>query len=387
MHLGLLATLGLSLPSFGPPPSLCQQDHHQQQPPILVAVTRSGVQVESVEESHKGDLVIHTPFGPFRTPTDPVEIQVSSSRSSGWRKLLDSDPTASIDAIVKELDDAGLLSELAELASLLLLEEDRASTLEAVSALEAWGARIDPVPSKVPSEDRIPWLYKQIRGDRSGRRILLCGRLEAEIMENGNGVGLRQRSLSQLRDDLRSQDPLLRRLAARVAQKQMVLEPALSATIFELSLAGPEIVRDAASAFAVRTWPGHAYLWWTSVLFRSEEDLRLLAAQNLARHLPQRSALALRCAASTFAKRAPDRYPFEHLKLQVVRGRLDPPAIFHYDQAGAFYNTASTARDPLEDSSVVKIVRISPDLQAVLAGLTGAGEAEVSEDQSKRPSR
>ncbi len=376
MRWGLLLAASLVLAPTG----LAQEAAGDRAAPIRIAVTRSGFQVECVGEVARGDLEVETAFGSFRTPTDPVQLVMQSALRPGWRVSLTDPLEPSLSAWIGDFDASGRITELLEIAA-AVLERDREEELALLlPALDRWGALLDRVPRGIASEERVDWLWSQVLGSPGPEALLFGGRLVVEVMEGGNAIGPRQISITTLKRALRSESAVVQRTAARVAERQILDEPYTSAKMLYLSLRGERMVRDACARAVAALWPEHARESWTQAMLRGEEEDRLLAVRHLTALLPEQSTKPLAFLLSAYGRTAPARFRYAGKSVQVVQGTQDPESVLNMDMAPSTGGRANhTPSDSIENVSVVKVTRISPELAAEVCAALAILEGGISE--------
>jgi len=308
----LLLPLSAPLPLFQAQPA---------ENPVQVAILASGVRVECLPGASPGDLSLATPFGRLETPTDPVaEITDAAGEARLLRAMRAADPAAWVARAARR----GLLGELVAEADSPqpLLAGDARETL--FKTLEEFGARLDPVPARVPWEDRTGWLWKRIAGAAPGEGALLTGRLLSEIPAS-EVPSDRRLGLADLRRGLRSRNPALRRASAAAALRQK--ERDLRLPLLKTSLEDPEAPVRLAGARALAGIDSREALGrWTLALWRDRrESPRLRAADYLGRFGTEKTvdALMLPLAASVQAAssngRSPGAFLFAGRQVSIVR--------------------------------------------------------------------
>lgn len=339
-------------------------------PPMDVfAMTRSGVQIEVAERPTKGALELTTPFGRYYTPTDPVEVVFERPRARQWANALRTIPDASLLPSIETLNDNGQITALIELGEAVLQRGRPDEVRAALTALEAWGARFDPVPKGKSVDERIEWLWEQLDGELELRHVLLAARLASEVTYGGNGEGDRQIGLVDLRRAIEDGKPLKRRAGLLVARAQLMDEPYFGALVQALSLAGHVVYRDLAGATAVTLRPVAARDYWVRALLRAEEPIRLVAAEQLATHLPDYAPKPFALLLAAGDRLAPSYYELLEHKAQVVVDRNDPLDLRQLELA--FSRGGFERGEYLENASTIKVVRLEEGLRRKLTQLLG----------------
>ncbi|MFQ5749636.1 MAG: hypothetical protein ACE5H3_09295 [Planctomycetota bacterium] len=352
----LLLPLPAPLPRFQAGPA---------EDPVQVAVLASGARVECLPGASSGDLSLATPFGRLETPVDPVaEVADASGEVRLLRAMRAADPKAWVDRAARR----GLLGELVAEADSPKphLTGDAREALFA--ELEKFGARLDPVPARVPWEDRTGWLWKRIAGAPPGEGALLTGRLLSEIPA-AEVPSDRRLGLADLRRGLRARNPALRRAAAAAALRQK--ERDLRLPLLQTSLEDPqEPVRLAGARALAGIDPAEALGRWTLALWRDRrEPPRLRSAGYLGRFGNEKTvdALMVPLAASSNG-RSPGAFIFAGRQVSIVRD-FDVEVA----QAAAI---ADPVVDVLSEGSVLQVrvlsVRITQSIVRSLERLTGA---------------
>jgi len=328
----------------------------------VFAMTQSGVQVEVSVRPAKGALELTTPFGTYFTATDPVAVVVERRRDRSWAASLSALPDSSLMSTIKQFHDNGQVSAQLELAR-VVVQRGRAEEVRAVlRSFEEWGARFDPVPSDLKRQERVEWLWEQVQEVEGMTKLLFAGRLAEEVQHGANGVGERQFTLVTLRRAVeREDDPLVRRAAILVSEAQLMDDSLFGALIQHRSLYGHPLVRDRAARTAVVLRPAAAREYWVRALFRAEDSLRGLAATHLADELPNYAPKPFAILLATVGKRAPARFKFSDFSVQVVTDRKDPLSLRQLELA--FRSGAGGDDEMIENSSVVKVVRLPDDLR------------------------
>jgi hypothetical protein len=324
-----------------------------------IAMTRKGVQIEVAEQPKKGALEVVTPFGLYRTPLDPVELVFERQRDRSWLAGLRTGNNATLLEAIAVFRDNGQISALIEVGKVAVQrgwpEEVRAS----LRGLEAWGARLDPVPADLNGEDRVEWLWQQVQKREGLAKLLLSGRLATELTPAGNGAGHRQLSLSVLRRSMQNSDPLMQRAGAQLAGVQLMDDPYLLSRLQNMSLYTSVVAQDRAAQTAAVLDFAASREYWVKALLRAEDSLRLIAARHLANELPLYAPKPFAFLLSSVGHKAPQRYSFVDHDIQVVVDRRQPTPLFPTGRA--YFGPKTLPGEYLENTSVVKLVKI-PDL-------------------------
>ena len=351
----------------------------QGQPKDWIAMTESGVQIEVAAQVQKGDLTLETPFGLFRTAKDPVKICFERVRDQTWRTTLKTYKEVSLLEAIQMCHANGQISALLEIADAAIRRDNPREIRAALRALEEWGAQLDPVPKGMTQDERVQWLWKRGQEIDGPGKLLLSGRLAAEVMPAGNGVGERQLKQVELQKVLRGGDPLMQRVAVHICEVQAMADPYLSAQVLTLSLYASTVCRDLAARTAPKLRPLSSREYWVRALLRSKDSKRLIAAQNLAWEMPEYAPKPFAILLAAVGKRAPNRFKFVDHSIQVVVDRRAPQNLLQLEVA---LQTSGGEIDGeyLEDSSVVKVCKVEEELQRTLQEYL----AEVTVDEKDR---
>ena len=158
-------------------------------PPVdLFAMTRSGVQVEVSERPVRGALDLKTPFGMYHTPTDPVEVVLERKRDRAWVATLRATPDASLVPAIETFAENGQVSALLEIAQTAIQRGRSDEIRAALTALEVWGARFDPVAAGMDGSERIEWLWERVQSVEGLSKLLMGARLAAEVRRPSPGT-------------------------------------------------------------------------------------------------------------------------------------------------------------------------------------------------------
>jgi hypothetical protein len=280
--------------------------------PTSIAVTRDGVRIEAIEPA-VGDLSLRTPLGILSTPLDPV-VAVVDGREQLYR-LTELHEAGFLDdeALLRDLSTAGQLTALADRAA--KLQASNPYTMVPYEVLESWAQRIDPVPSKISQDMRVPWLWEQACDREFVPAVIAGWRLPMEV-SSGSQVS-RHRNITEstlARDGFDSTRPWARRTAAFVAGKQH--SPLLRQHLLEYSLSDASpAVRRACALECQRTMAHAARQFWVMNLMRSDGLIRESAALNLGRFGGPEGQRALLYALSAWDQKAPEQYVYHGRKI------------------------------------------------------------------------
>lgn len=283
------------LPLLVPPALLvlapCQTRAPQQEPeePVQVAVLESGLRVPCRPGVAAGDRVVATPYGRYEATLDPVErVEDASREALLLRRVRETDESAWL----QRASERGLVAEIVRYAREQVTAEPSGDHDALLDELGAWGARLDPVPLKVAPEDRVAWLWQRLHRADVVDGALLTGKLAAEVP--GAGAPFKRRiSLVDLRKGLRSDNPALRRGAARLARRQFELD--MKGNLAESSLADPfGTVRAESAASLAQLDRDQALGRWIVALWRAKElEQREHAAEHLGSYGNEQTVEAL----------------------------------------------------------------------------------------------
>lgn len=372
-----LAALSLAIGGLMPPaPFYCQGSapsqpvaNAAQQTPTpahdWIAMTESGVQIEVAAQVASGDLTVETPFGLYRTATDPVRICFERKRDQSWQTAIRTHSSSSLLESIQMTRDNGQISALLEIADVAIRRNRPEEIRAALRGLEDWGAKIDPVPIGMTQDERVQWLWQRVREVDGPAKLLLSGRLAAEVMPAGNGVGTRQLKQAELQKQLREGEPLMQRVAVHICEVQAMADPYLSAQILMWSLYASPVCRDLAARAAPKLRPHSSREYWVRALLRSRDDLRSIAAQNLAAEMPEYAAKPFAVMLAATGKRAPSRFKFADHSIQVVVDRRQPRNLLQLEVAMQT-SGGEIEGEYLEDSSVIKVCKVTEELQQQL---------------------
>lgn len=356
--------------------AVLQQPAAPTPPADLFAMTRSGVQVEVSERPARGALELQTPFGVYYTPTDPVAVVLERKRDRAWLATLRATPEASLVPAIETFAENGQISALLEIAQAAVQRSRSDEVRSALTALEAWGARFDPVEDGVSGAERIAWLWKRVQSTEGLSKLLIGARLASEVSPGQNGVGDRQLTLTTLSRALGAGDPLLQRVTLLVSRAQLMDEPYFGARVQEMSLFGSRITFDLAGATAVRLRPTAAREYWVKALLRAKDTTRVNAAIQLANHLPEYAPKPFVMLLAIGDRKAPTKFRFLDYAIQVFVDRSDPMPLRQLQFA--FSNGGSERNEHLENASTIRAARLDDALRQLLSRLlTGIAGDDV----------
>ncbi len=360
-------------------PLAAQQPAATATPVDVFAMTKSGVQIEVSERPKRGQLDIKTPFGMYHTPLDPVQILVSRVRDRSWRTLLDRTPDASLVPTIEAMSANGQISALLEIVPDVLARNREIEIWLTLGKLEEFGASVDPVPKHLNRGKRLEWLLANRRQARGPSRLLWNARYLKELPRLASyWERLEIRKEFMWSRGLKKEDVLERRFEIQLAAHFLESDPSFGARARELSLYGEPALRDVAAASILALWPEAAREYWVSGLLRGQDSVRTIAAQHLARHLPEYApkpfAYLLAAEGYPFSqsfefvgkdvrvvneREAPGRYPawFNDLVLQQreFRNLAEPWRLVPLKRPGSY--------EYLELESTVQLIRMSDELR------------------------
>jgi len=319
----------------------------QATPELQLAMTKTGVRLAVDAAPARGAAEIETEFGTYYTPLDPVAVVLNTPATVDWDTRLAADAEAALGDTIDLLAADGRLADLLGLARVLdarlqessldaNAERRRLELLQATHALASWGALLDPLPGKLNREQRIDALWKTTRKAKGADALLTGGRLLAEVVMGGSGVGDLQLSISELREGLRSRNPFVRQIAARVSGKQMIMEPGHCTILLLSSLADQHAAaRDGAAEAIAAAYPDYARDYWVDALLRWDDEMRVRSAWHLVDYLPTDARSPLVAGLAAHDKRLGSRFEVGDLTLTVVRDRDRPNSKLQVNIPGA----------------------------------------------------
>jgi hypothetical protein len=293
---------------------LVQSAPEPQAPPIPIAVLQSGQRVECVE-AEAGDREFQTPYGLFRSPTNPVEKVVDGAQQAKDLRKLRSAGVLDDFTWLHDLSTAGQLRELS-MACLEVLAQDHQNTYP-YELLESWGRKLDPVPAKLDRDKRISWLWKRVTGKDFTLAVLAGAKLREEVSQSSQAQNERVVSIRQLRSAIRSKSIVQRRVACLVAGQQR--EFTMRELLLETSIADKlDPVRCAAAEGTHQIHAHSARQYWVRNLAQGSGAHRDAAAWNLG-HFGGADALnALIHVLAAWEHKPPERFRFADRTIWVV---------------------------------------------------------------------
>jgi hypothetical protein len=179
-------------------------------------------------------------------------------------------------------------------------------------------------------------------------------------------------------------DPLETRFELQLSAHYMEDDPRVGVFARSFSLYGDPAVRDVAGATTVALWPGMAREFWVAALLREQEPVRIVAAQQLMRHLPKYAPKAFAFLLAADAYTAPRRFEFGEQGVQLVSTRESPGVHGGWFQTclsrwnaqysnGRSFPTVSypDRNEYLEMVSTVKLIKMSEQLRSTVLELLG----------------
>jgi hypothetical protein len=366
-------------------PLAAQQPAAAATPVDVFAMTKSGVQIEVSERPKRGQLDIKTPFGIYRTPTDPVEIVLERARDRSWQSLIRTTPDASLVPTIEAMSANGQISALLEIAPATLARGHEDEIRLTLSRLEEWGAKVDPVPPGLDREERVEWLLAQREETEGPARLLWNARYLKELPRPTTVEKQRiSRERGSWQERFGQKDPLETRFELQLSAHYMEDDPRVGVFARSFSLYGDPAVRDVAGATTVALWPGMAREFWVAALLREQEPVRIVAAQQLMRHLPKYAPKAFAFLLAADAYTAPRRFEFGEQGVQLVSTRESPGVHGGWFQTclsrwnaqysnGRSFPTVSypDRNEYLEMVSTVKLIKMSEQLRSTVLELLG----------------
>jgi hypothetical protein len=361
-------------------PLAAQQPATPATPVDAFAMTKSGVQIEVSELPVRGQLDIKTPYGIFRTPTDPVEIVFERARDRTWQALIRTTPDASLVSIIEALAANGQISALLELAPAVLARGHEDETRITLNKLEEWGARVDPVPSDLDREDRLEWLAAQRKQTKGPAQLLWNARYLAELPTPSTVDKQRiARERGGWSERFEQKEVLEARLELQIAAHYLEDDPRAGLYARQLSLYGAPALLDVAGATTVTLWPGMAREFWVAALLREQEPVRIIAAKQLMRHLPEYAPKPFAYLLAAEEHTAPRRFEFLEQSVQLV-SKQEPPSVHggwfqdcldrwntQYSSNRSFPTVSYPDRNEyLEMVSTVKLIKMSDALRTTV---------------------
>lgn len=358
-------------------PLLLQQAAPNSPPVDVFAMTKSGVQIEVSELPKRGALDLVTPFGVYRTPTDPVEIVIDRARERSWKSLVRTTPDASLIPAIEAMSANGQVSALLEMAPIVMARGHEDEVRIVLTQLEEWGARFDPVPRGLSREERVEWLAEQ-RMEKSGpERLLLNARYLQELPTPTTVEKQRVlRERGSWSERFHQRDVLEVRFELQLAAHSMEDDPRVGVYARDFSLYGGPALRDIAGATVAELWPGMAREFWVAALLRESERTRVVAAQQLMRHLPRYAPKAFSFLLAAEEHEPPRRFKFAERRVQLTTKRERPTVHggwFRDCEARwneqyrsgslSFSSSFPNRNEYLGMVSTVKLIKMSPELR------------------------
>jgi hypothetical protein len=343
-------------------------------------MTKSGVQIEVSELPIRGQLDITTPYGIYRTPTDPVEIVLERARNRTWQALIRTTPDASLVPIIEAMAANGQVTALLELAPAVLARGHEDETRLTLHKLEEWGARVDPVPSDLDRDERLEWLLAKRKQTKGPARLLWNARYLAELPTPTTVEKQRiPRERGSWSERFQKKDVLEVRFELQLAAHYLEDDPRAGVYARQLSLYGDPVLLDVAGATTVALWPGMAREYWVAALLREEEPVRIIAAQQLMRHLPEYAPKPFAFLLAADEHTAPRRFEFAEQGVQLVSKRESPSVHGgwfqsylsrwnkRYSSSRSFPTVSYPDRNEyLEMVSTVKLIKMSDELRTTV---------------------
>lgn len=349
-------------------------------PVDVFAMTKSGVQIEVSEPPKRGQLDIQTPYGVYRTPTDPVEIVLERARDRSWQALLRTTPEASLVPLIETMAANGQITALLELAPSVLARGHEDEVRLTLHKLEEWGARVDPVPSALDRDERLTWLLAERERSKGPARLLWNARYLVELPTPTTVEKQRvQNDRGSLAERFGKKDVLEVRFELQLAAHYLEDDPRVGVYARQLSLYGNPAVIDVAGATTALLWQGMAREFWVAALLREQEPVRIVAAQQLMRHLPEYAPKAFAFLLAAEAYVAPRRFEFADQGVQLVSTRESPSVHggwfqdclsrwnAQYSSSRSFPSVSYPDRNEyLEMVSTVKLIKMSSELRSAV---------------------
>ena len=330
------------------------------------ALTEKGLRIECVEQPNPGDLVIQTPFGSYLTATDPVQTSFRIPPGE-WRAWLKRDPHFNLTEEVARLDSDGSLRELVDLANWLMEHRPNENLVLAATALEKWGAGIDPLKSGTAMDKRADLLWEKVRKTNGAEAFLYAGIFIEEAQANSAGSsGQGSLTVSEIKKSLNSSSEIVQRTAALAAEKAKIDEAELVGMILNRSIGGNLLASDACARAAMACLENGTITWWTSLLLRGKRNSRMSAARNLARHGGQRGLRGLLFLLSAREKKVGSNYTFDGRPIRIIQNSFQTKLL----SAGSLKDCAGRSAgilfdfedDLLDTGSTERITRVTTEL-------------------------
>ncbi|MFT7517102.1 MAG: hypothetical protein ACI84O_000892 [Myxococcota bacterium] len=287
-------------------------------PDSEIAVTQSGVAIEA-SNCKVGDLELDTPYGRFLCAADPV-VEIRDLNAS-WQQLskLKERGVFSNSEWLETLSKAGLLSAL-------LQETDSLSktfpelTL-GYDLIQSWAEQTSHLPISIELSKQVPWLHAQYLKQKKLSRLIYGTELTSIVSASADKRAERNLTYSQVGDELKSSDPLRRRIGLLLCIKQS--EMMHLATILTMSITDDEAqVRLSAGRACAALYQYAARQYWVKLAARGSEIQRSKAVEALARHGGPIGMRALLLLDSASQHSIGDRYTFKDNRVWIVKKRL-----------------------------------------------------------------
>jgi hypothetical protein len=254
-----------------------------------------------------------------------------------------------------------------------------------LNRLEEWGAKVDPVPSQLDRDERVEWLLERRKESKGPARLLWNARYLKELPLPTTVEKQRiTRERGSWEERFQQKDVLEIRFELQLAAHYMEDDPRVGVYARSFSLYGDPALRDVAGATTVTLWPGMAREFWVAALLREEEPVRIVAAQQLMRHLPKYAPKAFAFLLAADAYTAPRRFEFGEQGVQLVSDHEAPGVHGGWFQTclsrwNAQYSTGRSfptvsypdRNEYLEMVSTVKLIKMSEELRKTVLELLG----------------
>ncbi|MDP6941633.1 MAG: hypothetical protein QGH51_06350 [Planctomycetota bacterium] len=330
------------------------------------ALTEKGLRIECMEKPAPGDLVIQTPFGSYLTATDPVKTSFRIP-SGNWRERLEENPRFNLAEEVARLDSDGSLRELVELTNWLLKHRPNEDLVQAATALEKWGAGIDPLKPGTAMNKRPELLWKEVQKTKDAQAFLFAGLFIEEAQANSAGTsGQGSLTISEIKKALKSPSEIVRRTGALAAEKARIDEAELVGILMNGSIGGSLLTRDACARAAISCWENGTLTWWTSLLLRGEQGSRLSAGRNLALYGGERGLRGLLFLLSARGKEVGSSYTFDGRPIRIIknsfRSKLLSASSLDFNSGNASITLLNFEDDLLDIGSTERITRVKTEI-------------------------
>jgi hypothetical protein len=281
----------------------------------VIAVTKSGVHIEALD-CQVGDLQLATPFGLYLCASDPVvEVRDLILSSQPLAKLRE-DGVFTNEEWLAAISRAGLLTLLLDQTSLIAGSFPK--VIDGYNLIQYWAAQTSNLDPAINLDDRISKLYKMYLRQQGLRRLILGTELENIVSASSNKRAERNLSYMQIGDELKSTDPIRRRIGLQIATKQsevVYLHQILAMTIVDSTAQ----VRQTAALSCSALHQHAARQYWVKLAARGSELHRGYAVNYLAHYSGPIGIRALKMLDSASEHRIGDRYSFSSNKIWVVQ--------------------------------------------------------------------